>query len=110
MNVYAYQAALYCEDCAGDRMLAMLARAAEEDSDDYPQGPYGNGGGEADCPQHCDACNAFLENALTTDGYRYVQEQLTEARTLRSFGKSAYPGSDHVLATWARFYDLDYLS
>lgn len=46
------------------------------DSDKFPKGPYENGGGEADSPQHCDQCCVFLENPLTYDGYNYVLEQL----------------------------------
>jgi hypothetical protein len=44
------------------------------DSDEYPKGPYPNGGGESDSPQHCADCREFLENPLTSDGYDYVRE------------------------------------
>lgn len=44
------------------------------DSDDFPKGPYPEGGGEADTPQHCDSCHEFLENPLTSDGMAYVRE------------------------------------
>ena len=79
MHVYIYQAALYCEDC-GDKIKTDLPprQSMDADSDDYPQGPYDNGGGEADCPQHCDACGVFLENPLTNDGYEYVREAIQE--------------------------------
>ena len=43
------------------------------DSDDYPKGPYADGGGEADSPQFCAHCNAFLRNPLTADGLEYVR-------------------------------------
>src|SRR3954469_15157799 len=46
------------------------------DSDKFPKGPYENGGGEADTPQHCDQCMAFLENPLTEDGCAYVIDEL----------------------------------
>ena len=100
MNVYIYQAALYCEDCgwairerstatcyvavevtANLRELRQIVITpdtdeTEYDSDDYPKGPYPDGGGEADSPQHCDACRVFLRNPLTTYGYKYVQDAL----------------------------------
>jgi hypothetical protein len=80
MDAYIYRAALYCADCAGEtrRRLQVLRQDGEpcDDSDCCPQGPYANGGGEADTPQHCDTCGLFLENPLTSDGIEYVHEQL----------------------------------
>lgn len=83
MDVYMYQAALLCEGC-GERRRGGLRRAGNEppniedecsyDSDRYPKGPFCDGGGEADSPQHCDHCSVFLENALTSDGYGYLSE------------------------------------
>ena len=52
-----------------------------EDSDTYPQGPYAYGGGEADSPQHCDGCQTFLWNPLTSDGYLYVMEACARDRS-----------------------------
>lgn len=85
MNVYLFQAALLCEDC-GHEVCKNLTEAGEKpftvsdessyDSDDYPKGPYPDGGGEADSPQHCDHCNVFLENPLTADGVAYVSDAL----------------------------------
>ncbi len=75
MNVYIYNADIYCDDCG----LARVAQARLEhrpdngDSNDFPQGPYRNGGGEADCPQHCADCYKFLQNPLTDDGREYVK-------------------------------------
>lgn len=72
MNAYAYSAALYCEDCA----LALQERIGKDkdngDSNAYPQGPYSNGGGEADSFQHCDGCKVFLDNPLTEDGIEHA--------------------------------------
>jgi hypothetical protein len=51
------------------------------DSDDYPKGPYRDGGGESDCPQHCDHCNTFLENPLTEEGEEYVRQAVAENPT-----------------------------
>ena len=102
MDAYAYQAALWCGPCAIKRLVEERkaspgalgmepAKALQQivssngftdesdyDSDDLPKGPYSDGGGEADSPQHCDGCGLLLENPLTPDGYRYVNEKLTE--------------------------------
>lgn len=85
MKAYVYQAALLCEACGVAKAAQRRPHMPEDfdpedestyDSDEYPKGPYGDGGGEADCPQHCDACDVFLENPLTGDGVAYVVETL----------------------------------
>ena len=120
MDAYVYRAALWCGPCVKKLLVASYAslhdldlspadtleRAKEirgyknesdYDSGDLPKGPYPNGGGEADTPQHCDGCGVFLGNPLTTDGERYVIEQLVEhARDGR--------GDAEVLNTWGSFY------
>ena len=89
MIAYAYQAALYCEDCAAaiKRQLRADGKKPSEDSNDWPIGAP-NGGGEADSPQHCDCgedclnaivlseqlIGAWLENELTSQGAAYVRE------------------------------------
>lgn len=88
-DVYCYQAALICADCARP-ICADLAH--DEDSDYYPQGPYGNGGGESDSPEHCDMCGEFLMNPLTDEGYRFV--------------KAAAMSGDAPLE-WLDWYDID---
>jgi hypothetical protein len=102
MNVYIFQAALLCEEC-GKSLMADNTPPAYVDptdqssysSDDWPKGPYPDGGGEADCPQHCDCCGKFLENPLTGDGIEYVRDATTEPS----------PGvSPSVSATWSKFY------
>lgn len=70
---------------------------SDYDSDQYPKGPYAYGGGEADTPQHCDACRVFLENGLTGDGQTYVIERLI-AYMLQG------DGDRDVLMTWWEFY------
>lgn len=105
MRVFIYQAALLCELCGNttrDRLDAQGKRpenVGDErtfDSDDYPKGPYPDGGGEADGPQHCDHCACFLENPLTDDGLRYTAEMIAENK----------PDSVAV-REWAPFYGLD---
>lgn len=110
MDVYVFQAALYCEDCGQRLEDELAARGTEDtgDSDDFPQGPCPDGGGEADAPQHCDngpdcinaepgdggAVGALLENPLTHEGQGYVEAAVTER-----------PGSV-VVRRWADFYGI----
>lgn len=102
-RVYVYCAALYCEPC-GDAIKADLAKPAgyeadnesSYDSDDYPKGPYPEGGGEADTPNHCDACGLFLQNPLTPEGRRYVSAAIREADQA---GRVSIAG-----LTWRPFY------
>lgn len=93
-NVYISQAALLCEDCGRELIKELRARGVEDtgDSDDFPQGPHGDGGGEADMQQYCDAgphcLNAFvlppgkcsigcpLENPLTTEGQQHLIREI----------------------------------
>ena len=83
--VFMYQAALHCEDC-GRAIKAQLPITTVDsgDSDDYPQGPYSNAGGEADSLQYCDTCGTRLSNALTTDGVALLQKQVIEAMNNKS--------------------------
>jgi hypothetical protein len=112
MEAYVYQAALLCADCATERRLELEFHNmwdgsccvfnpwphSWQESDYYPQGPYPDGGGEADTPQHCDGCGVFLENALTGNGTRYVNEKLIEYARDGS-------GAKDVLETWAKHYN-----
>lgn len=92
MNAYIYRAALYCEPCA---KLIRADLDPAEDSDRFPQGPYPNGGGEADSPQHCDRCLLFLGNPLTSDGIEYTRQQIRKANPWR-------PGIS--ILEWCAFY------
>jgi len=129
MRVYMYESALFCERC-GEAIRAKLDESekvqklfleiaarrncsaacareheSEYDSDEYPKGPYPHGGGEADTPQHCDACHVFLENPLTEDGVRYVRE------AINTFDASAFHhpqaplrGDRLTIETWRKAY------
>lgn len=101
-EAYIFAADIYCAAC-GEDMRKQLdaegkrpARREDEatyDSDEYPKGPYADGGGEADCPQHCGShgkcldptiigehtCGRFLENPLTTEGVKYVIDSHIES-------------------------------
>lgn len=74
---YAYNAAMWCDDCAAAVMRELDARGVADtgDSNGYPQADGSSG--EADSPQHCDDCGVFLENPLTSDGWDYVREAIT---------------------------------
>lgn len=70
VNVYVYAADLYCFKCGEDIRARLNAegKAPEDpndertyDSNDYPKGPYGDGGGESDSPAHCGAGEACLQ-------------------------------------------------
>ena len=103
MKAYVYRAALLCEDCANTVKLERSAFASSEDSNEYPQGPYGDGGGEADSPQHCDHCQIFLENPLTNDGIAYVRKQIEEKKNALSL----YLTTDgNIIDKWREFYGL----
>jgi hypothetical protein len=115
MRVYMFRASLWCEDCAR-RYMAEHAKPAhvEEsnessyDSDEWPKGPYANGGGEADSPQHCDACGTFLENVLTADGDSYVRDLSAPFdapdRSWSEIAQAARAAGQSVLAEWCEFY------
>jgi hypothetical protein len=104
MDAYIYQAALYCAEC-GEQIRHSLRFQAKEvilrrdDSDSWPQGPYPDGGGEADYPQHCAECLVFLENPLTDDGARYVREAIDAH-------KETNRGMLPTLQEWSNFYDI----
>jgi hypothetical protein len=97
MDAYIFQAALLCEDCARATERRLLTQGyqvqAEEDSDRYPCGPFCDGGGEADSPQHCDTCQVFLQNPLTQDGVEYVQDKVDV-------------GLGSCIEEWSDFYNI----
>jgi len=124
MRVYVFQAALLCEDCGKaicDQLrnsIQALHPAFDEsdestyDSDYFPKGPYADGGGEADSPQHCDHCHVFLENPLTDDGDKYVRDLAEEFSDPRAqadeswedIAQKAESNGKLVLAQWIRYY------
>lgn len=100
MNAWIYQSALLCEDCAIGRRVklshAIVTRADEEgDSDLAPQGPVPDGGGESDCPAHCDYCGLHLENPLTSEGYEYIRDMASNRDS-----------HSDTIRLWKRFYDV----
>ena len=109
MYAYMYNAGLLCEECGESKQVELKGTGAESsgESDVYPQGPYPDGGGECDTPQHCDNCDKFLENPLTSEGDDYVRESYFEAREgLKT--KRIEPGASWSLGVtqqWANHYD-----
>jgi hypothetical protein len=104
MKAYMFHASWLCEDC-GKAVSKEVDRDGVQDtgdSDAYPQGPYGDGGGEADCPQHCDHCHVFLENPLTADGEEYVRDALRDRRYLDP--NDPRYGDPVVLGEWRDHY------
>ena len=107
---YIYQADLFCDACGAYlcKHLTIAGVVDNEDSDTYPQGPYPNGGGEADSPEHCgsgpeclhaEVCDdrkigAFLRNPLTADGVGYVAQAMKDN-----------PSSE-VVQLWVWYYGL----
>lgn len=121
MKAYVFQAALICEDCARAYMASNakpdhvdMDDESSYDSDHWPKGPYSDGGGEADCPQHCDHCGEFLENSLTMDGDCYVRTAAAayETEEGRANGSESWQDVANraeadgraVLAGWIMFY------
>jgi hypothetical protein len=124
MDAYIYRAALWCGPCIIKALVAERkaapgtidmspAEALEQivsangftseghyDSDDLPKGPYAEGGGEADAPQHCDGCGQFLGNPLTVDGLIYVENMIRDYLTTKKVSGAA----TDALIEWADFY------
>lgn len=100
MKAYTYQAALLCEDCGKAKQSELLptldSRHLADDGDRFPQGPFPNGAGEADSPQHCDHCGAFLENPLTGEGVKYVREAVARDAII--------PGRSACVKEWREYY------
>ena len=116
MNVYIYAADLYCEDC-GEAIRKQITQEGfapkdpedewSYDSDEYPKGPYPDGGGKANWPQHCGAgseclnaielsdgtkVGAWLENELTTEGVEYVRKVTQEGGEVAELWVEFYGG------------------
>ena len=113
MNAYMYQADLHCEDCIGKIVHKIimaydkppdLKELAALDSDKYPQGPFPNGGGEADSPQHCGSCGLFLENPLTSDGEDYVKLEVSRVEVHLNKEGLAVAETLNTIHKWQTFY------
>lgn len=123
MDVYIYCADIYCA-ASGEAIRARLTAEGKApadienestyDSDDFPKGPYQNGGGEADTPQNCADTGLFLENPLTQAGYAYLREAVDAKADLepgddsddlaRRIAAKLTEMDQPVLAEWVAFY------
>jgi len=72
---FTADADIWCPDCAAEKY------GPDKQTPPYRLDDEGNevhavfsGSDEADTPQHCAGCGAFLENDLTPDGARYVAD------------------------------------
>ncbi len=116
---YIYQADTWCDDC-GEHIKADIAREHPElvpddpedessfDSDQYPK-QYDATNEESDSPQNCTSGNCadmangqnygtFLENQLTSEGYKYLKGMLDgHGATLPQFAQE-----------WADYYQFAY--
>lgn len=103
METFIYRGALYCSDCGTQIGEESEAKGVEDngDSDTFPQGPYDDGGGEADTPQHCGRCGEFLGNALTDDGYSYVIDEVQDALAHSRVNSVA-------VQQWAPYYGVNF--
>lgn len=90
---WSHNASLYCDDCRPDNGCKD-----PEGCDDSECCPQPNFSSESDSPDHCSACNEFLQNALTGNGMDYVREMLSEPHLI---------GESQVRAEWRDFYELD---
>ena len=113
VKAYIYAAALHCAECTARHVLGVpfgsLGAEIERqrkahgipdgasDTDNVPDGPHGDGGGESDSPAHCDTCRRFLRNPLTSDGRDYVRDAIREHNET---GR----GDRETLQTWRDFY------
>lgn len=101
MSAYAYNAALYCDAC-GEAIQERLRKEGVHDdgnTETFPQWTP-EGGGESDCPQHCDDCRDFLENPLTSEGYDYVAQAVSKWIL---HGR----GTQEVIEKWVSYYPID---
>lgn len=115
---YTYSADVYCDAC-GESIREEITKEGKApkdpdneytyDSGDFPK-YYGAESEESDGPENCGSGSeclsnpgmdygAFLENRLTSEGYRYLQEMLNEytPETIHSAAKE-----------WADYYSFTY--
>jgi len=114
MEAYVYAGDIYCEDCGRMMRKELGKKDSSGDSENYPQGPYPDGGGESDSPQHCGShtgcintmefagtkVGVWLGNPLTNEGVGELKAMLSNPRP------SAYQLALHEF--WSDVY-VDYL-
>lgn len=101
MKVYAYKAALICEEC-GRKERAKLrksGRSKSDNSDLFPEGPYESDSNDSDSIHHCNMCGIFLEVPLTDIGTHRLHEMVAEALHEGKMSDS--------MREWVSFYDVN---
>lgn len=117
MKAYVYRAALHCESCGEAIKTRLDATRAPHidpdnessyDSDEYPKGPYDNGGGEADYAAHCDSCGVALDNpVIGSDGERTDRQGVLDSYDVDSRGIITSPGKFEGEAVYVpHFWDV----
>ena len=94
-DAYMYNADLICEDC-GNKIVEQLEKKGIEntgDSNDFPQGPYSDGGGESDVPQHCKVGRLWA---------RIYSDYLRDCRPLTPLSIEKTPFADSLIKILAR--------
>jgi hypothetical protein len=114
MKAYVFCADIYCEDCGKDMVADHKREGTPDDGDSmkFPQGPFPEGGGEADTPQHCGGCGVFLGNPLTPDGVEYVRAKALALEGADVSGNLswadiagiAHDRGENALSEWIHFY------
>lgn len=82
MNLWVYQADVYCDSCIQSVRREKAHLEGDPDSDRYPQGPYpqeGRKGRGDDVPLHCGSCGDFLQNPLSEEGMALVRSEFKRA-------------------------------
>lgn len=113
---YTADADTWCEDCIEKNYPGSTADdSTVEDSEGNEIRPMFDDD-ESDHPDHCHDCGVFLENALTSEGYRYVVDILADTHVAwpkdRRANLEAYwdrysdyfdvDDNKHILDRWAR--------
>ncbi len=105
-----------CEQCGTTLIPKRIKDEVDKNnSDEWPDGPYKDGGGEADYPHHCGSggscldayvlkdgsskVGCFLENPLTTHGTCYVVGLAIEE--IRRDGKMG-----EIVEMWVNYYGI----
>lgn len=115
MGTYIYRADIYCKEC-GEAIQAKLSKEGKApsfphlestfDSDEYPKGPYPDGGGEADTPHHCGNAHRCLNPLELSDGQkvgRWLGNPLTKAGV--EYVREAQFEGGEVAELWAKWYE-----
>ena len=83
MEVFIYQADFYCSNCTAGICIALQDEGKKPqnvideftyDSDDYPKGPYPDGGGGANTANYCAECGVALDNPIIEEPTQWLDD------------------------------------